>query len=180
MHKLSARDVAWVGVMASLAIALSFLESLLPQMPFLPPGAKLGLSNLVVLYAAAVTTLPRTLMIAMVKSMFVFFMRGPVAGTLSLTGGLLSALVMVSAMRAIKVRFSYLFVSVLGAVTHNLGQLLAASLMIGSAAAWGYLPYVLIAGVAMGAINGWVVRTIMPALRRLSRTSPPARGKNPQ
>ena len=59
MHKLSARDVAWVGVMASLAIALSFLESLLPQMPFLPPGAKLGLSNLVVLYAAAVTTLPR-------------------------------------------------------------------------------------------------------------------------
>ena len=180
MHKLTARDVAWVGVMAALAIALSFLEGLLPQLPFLPPGAKLGLSNLVVLYAAAGGSISRTMLIAFIKSMFVFLVRGPVAGTLSMTGGLLSAAVMVFCMRAPHARFSYRCVSVLGAVTHNLGQLLAASLLIGSAAAWGYLPFVLIAGTAMGAINGWVVRTILPALGRVSRSSSPGGKHHPQ
>ena len=47
----AARRVAVTGLLGALALALSFLEGLLPPVPVLPPGAKLGLSNIAVLYA---------------------------------------------------------------------------------------------------------------------------------
>ena len=43
--KGKAYDIAFMGLMLALALALSFLESLLPVLPFLPVGVKLGLSN---------------------------------------------------------------------------------------------------------------------------------------
>lgn len=51
MKKASGR-VAFTGLLAALALSFSFLEGLIPPIPVLPPGAKLGLSNIVVLYAA--------------------------------------------------------------------------------------------------------------------------------
>ena len=38
--------VAFTALLAALALALSFLEGLLPPLPMMPPGAKLGLSNI--------------------------------------------------------------------------------------------------------------------------------------
>ena len=46
--------VALTGLLAALALALSFLEGLLQPLPMMPPGAKLGLSNIASMYAAGV------------------------------------------------------------------------------------------------------------------------------
>ena len=56
--KQKAGRVAFTGLLAALAIALSFLEGLLPPLPMMPPGAKLGLSNLATMYAAAAWACP--------------------------------------------------------------------------------------------------------------------------
>ena len=50
--KSSAKFVAFTGILAALAVVLSLLENLLPPVPGMPPGAKLGLSNIVSMYAA--------------------------------------------------------------------------------------------------------------------------------
>ena len=62
--KQKAGRVAFTGLLAALAIALSFLEGLLPPLPMMPPGAKLGLSNLATMYAAGSLGLPSGLVLA--------------------------------------------------------------------------------------------------------------------
>ena len=66
MKKASGR-VAFTGLLAALALSFSFLEGLIPPIPVLPPGAKLGLSNIVVLYAAGSLGLPAALFLACLK-----------------------------------------------------------------------------------------------------------------
>ena len=93
MKKASGR-VAFTGLLAALALSFSFLEGLIPPIPVLPPGAKLGLSNIVVLYAAGSLGLPAALFLACLKGGFALLTRGVTAGLLSISGGVLSALVM--------------------------------------------------------------------------------------
>ena len=79
MKRVSA-TVALTGLLAALALALSFLEGLLPPLPFLPPGAKLGLSNIVTMYAAGTLGLPYAVFLALLKGGFALLTRGAVAG----------------------------------------------------------------------------------------------------
>ena len=51
MRSEKSREVAWTGMLFALAIALSFLESAITPLLGLMPAMKLGLSNLVVMYA---------------------------------------------------------------------------------------------------------------------------------
>ena len=51
MRSQKSREVAWTGMLFALAIALSFLESAITPLLGLMPAMKLGLSNLVVMYA---------------------------------------------------------------------------------------------------------------------------------
>ena len=44
------KQIAVMGMLTALSSALSFLEWLLPPVPGLPPGVKLGLANVVVMF----------------------------------------------------------------------------------------------------------------------------------
>ena len=67
-------SVALLGLLAALALALSFLEGLLPALPV--PGAKLGLSNIVTMYALTALSLPAALGITAVKAVFALLRGG--------------------------------------------------------------------------------------------------------
>lgn len=86
--------VAFTALLAALALALSFLEGLLPPLPMMPPGAKLGLSNLATMYAAGSLGLPSALFLAVFKGAFALVTRGGMAGLMSLSGGVVSTVVM--------------------------------------------------------------------------------------
>lgn len=160
-----AQHAALTGLLTAQAIVLSFLENLLPLLPFLPPGAKLGLSNLVVLYAAMDLSLPSALCIAIMKAFFVLVTRGGAAFAMSLCGGLLSALAMGLLLRMSQNRLGLVGVCVGGAVCHNLGQLLAACVLSASNLLF-YLPALLLFGVLAGILTGVVIRLLLPALRK--------------
>ncbi|MBQ4603463.1 MAG: Gx transporter family protein, partial [Clostridia bacterium] len=85
MKKSLAYKTALSAILCALALALSFLESLLPPIPFLPPGAKPGFSNIIIMFAAGSLGLPQTLMIVLVKGGFAFVTRGVTAGIMSLS-----------------------------------------------------------------------------------------------
>ena len=86
--------VAFTALLAALALALSFLEGLLPPLPMMPPGAKLGLSNLATMYAAGSLGLPSALFLAVFTGVFALVTRGGMAGLMSLSGGVISTVVM--------------------------------------------------------------------------------------
>ena len=83
-----AREIALMGLLFAMAMALSVAESLLPVLPMLPPGFKLGLSNIVTMYALFMLGVRKGLTIAVLKSCFVLLTRAPVAAFLSLCGGI--------------------------------------------------------------------------------------------
>jgi len=160
--------VAFSGLLLALCVALSFAEGMLPALPMLPPGVKPGLSNIVTMYAVFFLGARQALCITALKSLFVLLTRGATAAFLSLIGGLLSVCVMVI-LRKIP-GLSALFVSIGGAVTHNLGQLAGASLLLGDPKTLYYAPVLILAGVAAGVLTGILLRFVMPALQRLDGT----------
>lgn len=162
----AARRAALLGLLAALAAALSFLEGLLPVIPI--PGAKLGLSNIVIMYALTSLNLPCALALAVVKAAFAL-LRGGSAFLMSLAGGLLSTLVMAGALRLLHGRVSFIGVGILGAVAHNGAQLAVAMLLL-SPALIGYGPWLLLLAVAAGTATGLTLNIVMPALQRLSRS----------
>ena len=171
----TARRVALGGMLFALAMALSFVESTVAPLLGLAPGMKLGLANVVVMYALLFLGVRPALMLAVLKAGFGLLTRGPVAGLLSLCGGLLSLLVMALLLRG---RSTWFILSAGGAIAHNLGQLLAVWAVLSSAMALGYAPVLLIAGLCMGAVTSLVLRAVVPALERLGLAAPTQSGQD--
>ncbi|MEG1774087.1 MAG: Gx transporter family protein [Oscillospiraceae bacterium] len=163
----AAHRVAFLGVMLAMALALSWFESaVLPVLPMLSPGVKLGLSNIVTMYAVFFLGARDALTIAVLKSFFVFLTRGPTGAAMSLVGGLVSVAVMLVLLRLVP-SLSSRFVSIAGAIGHNLGQLGMSVLILQSAYTLYYLPVMLLSGVVMGIVTGILLKLVMPYLRRM-------------
>ena len=165
MKKNLSKKAAVYGIMGAVAIILSFLEGLLPAFPFLPPGAKPGLSNIVTMFSACTFGLPAAICVTLLKSVFALVTRGVTAFFMSLCGGLLSAVVMYLLFKSKKL--GILCISVLSAVTHNLGQLLVSFFLVGSGAVLGYAPFLLVFGIISGILTGIVFRILLPAINKI-------------
>lgn len=165
MQREKTRSIARLGLLFALAMVLSYLESLLTPVLGLMPAIKLGLANIVVMYAALLLGARPALGLVLLKAMFAFFTRGATAGFLSLCGGALSLLVVLI---LLKLPFSPTpwILSVSGALAHNIGQLCAAALVLSDTMALAYAPVLLCAGVVVGTLNCWLLRGVMPALKR--------------
>ena len=162
------KRLALMGLLFARAMALSFLESLLPALPMLPPGIRLGLSNIVTMYALFALGPVSGYTIAVLKSLFVLLTRGAVAAAMSASGGIASVTVMLLLSLLPGIRRQYLLLSVFGGAAHNMGQLIAARFIISNQYVWYYLTVLLAAGLLMGAITGMALRVVMPYLDRLS------------
>ena len=151
----------------ALIMVLSFLESMLPPVVSFAPGIRLGLGNIVTMYALFTIDKKTAFLLNILKSVFVFITRGATAAALSLTGGILSLIVIIVLSMLLKERVSYLSLSILGAVFHNIGQLAAISVLMNNKAAFFYLPVLIVAGTVMGSITGTVLNVVMPGLDRI-------------
>ena len=159
-------EAALMGMLFAMAMALSFAESMLPVLPMLPPGFKLGLSNIITMYALFMLGTRKGFTIAVMKSFFVLLTRAPMAAFMSLCGGLLSVVCMALCARVRWLRGDYMLLSVIGALAHNFGQLLA-SVAYTSTVMFYYLPVLVVSGVIMGVITGVVLRVVVPHINKL-------------
>ncbi len=166
-EKNGAHQLARMGLLFALAMVLSFIEGLLPVLPILPPGVKLGLSNIVTMYALFFLGTGSGFTIAVLKAMFVLLTRGPVSACMSLTGGVLSVLVMVL-LFSLRAKLHLSLVSIFGAVFHNIGQLAASALVLRSLFTLAYLPVMVLSGVAMGLVTSLLLKVLQPYLVRLN------------
>lgn len=154
--------IARIGMLVALAMVFSYLESLIPISLGIP-GIKLGLSNVVTIFALYQCNVPIALGIALVRIVLCGFTFGSLSTMLySLAGGMLSLLVMALLKKTKK--FSVYGVSIAGGVSHNAGQLLVAACMLQTGLLVYYLPFLLVAGCVAGAAIGFLGAIIQKRL----------------
>lgn len=153
MAKKKTFKIAIGGLLSAFAIGASFLEGMIPLSPLLPPGVKIGFSNVAVMVAAKNVSFWSAITIAIVKSLFVLVTRGFTAFILSLSGGLASTLVVILIFSDKKGRFGCIGAGLIGAEVHNIAQVTVYSLLIGKAAFY-FLPILLCFGAVCGALTG--------------------------
>lgn len=156
------RKITYIGLLLAMAVALSALENTLPGFTAVP-GVKVGLSNIVTMYAVFFLGAPSALALAALKSCFVLLTRGATAGLLSLAGGLLSVGAMLLSDR---LRASETMTSIAGAITHNFAQLGVAWAFMRSAFTLYYAPVLLLSGIGMGLMTATVLKLVLPALEK--------------
>lgn len=159
--------IALVAILCGLALCLGFLESLIPPIPLLPPGAKLGFSNVITMFAAGSLGLHSALLIAALKGGFAFITRGATAGIMSLSGGVLSAAAMYILMKYARKALGLIGISVICALCHNAGQLFAAIFITDTASIVYYAPALALFGIATGTVTGIILRAVIPALEKI-------------
>ncbi len=168
-RKLNAKKLALAGMLTAVAAALSVLERFLPLQAVIPlPGVKLGLANVVTMFAlffldfklSAAIVLARCLLGALLGG-------GPTGFLFSLTGSMLALVVMALLKPGHGKAFSLFGISVAGAAAHNLGQVLVAAAMLGDMAVLGYLPALLATGVITGVLTA---AAAMPFFAKFHKT----------
>lgn len=151
MNRKGAR-LASFGVFVALALIFSYIETLIPfQMGI--PGVKLGLANIVIVIALYRMLPGEVVTLSVVRVILAGFLFGNLMSILySLAGGLLSLAVMWGLKHVKEV--SILGVSIAGGVFHNLGQLLAAAVVVETYGVFTYAPVLLVSGLITGLVIG--------------------------
>ena len=157
---MKAKKVAAYGILVALAIALSYLENLIPW-TVAAPGVKLGLANTVTIFAlyrlsfrdACATSLLRVLLVGILFG-------NAFSLAFSAAGAIVSLAVMLPLSRAHP--DNTILVCVAGGVAHNAGQILAAVVLTHAwQIAWYFLLLCLtgiLAGIGIGLLSAFVLR----------------------
>ena len=160
-----AKRVAYSAIMTSLAMIFSYIEVLIP-FHFGIPGIKLGLANLIVVIALYILKPTQALLISVVRIVLVSFLFGSMSSMLySLAGGILSFLVMLLLKKCRG--FSMMGISIAGGVSHNIGQLLVAAMVIESMNIFYYMPVLLVAGLITGMLIGIVAKSVSRHIKKI-------------
>ncbi len=144
--------------MLSLMCAISFVESRICS--FFPHGIRIGLANIIIMLAVFSHSFKFALSLSVLKSVFVFCTRGPVAFFMSLCGGVVSVAVLAFAFRS--KRASVMLCSVFGAISHNLSQLCVCAFITQNAYIFFYSPVLVLSGIGAGIITGLCLASICP------------------
>ena len=158
---MKARRITFLAMLLALAIALGIAESYIPG--FWMPGIKLGLTNIIILlvlytlspWEALFITLARVLLVSLIRGTFM-----QMGFLMSLSGALLSLLIMWLSKAFLK-KLTIVGVSVLGAVFHNIGQVLVGVWYLENPAVLYYLPFMTIISIATGILFALAVEGIL-------------------
>ena len=153
------------AILIALAMGLSYIERFIPLNMVVPlPGVKLGLANIVTMMALYFLDVPTAFTVLILRCI----LNTPFSGSItalafSLTGGILALSVMAVA-RHIP-QLSVYGVSILGAAAHNVGQIFASAVILGSTYIFAYLPFLLAVSILTGLITGSASSGTFRALR---------------
>lgn len=165
MKSVSTRKLVVLSLMVAYSLALYILETFIPN-PLIAffPGAKLGLSNIITLICLMNFGFKDTFKILTIRIVLSSMFAGPASTILfSIAGGYLS---LIGMQFAIKLKgFSTIGISMFGAILHNIGQLLVASIIIVNLATMSLLPMMLGASLVTGIFIGIVVKYANPIMK---------------
>lgn len=144
----------FLSLLVSIGLALSVLESAIP-IPIPLPGAKLGLSNMVILVTLVLFGFKEALTVGILKSIVFVLVTGSVSSLFySLSGAILSCIAMYIAYKYFSNIFSLIGVSIFGAVAHNFAQVSVAVIIMNNIRIYSYYPALILISLFTGYFVG--------------------------
>ena len=147
------KKIALIGLCASLALLLSYVEFLLPPLFVAVPGIKLGLPNVVIMYVLYCMGTKEAVLVSFVRIFISAILFGNVMTLMySIAGAVLSLLIM-AILKRLNL-FSGVGVSVTGGISHNIGQILVAMVLLDTPQIAYYLIVLSVTGIISGTFIG--------------------------
>ena len=161
---MKTKQVTTIGILASISVVISSIESFFDFIGNIIPGLKLGLANIVVLYAlykydfktAFGISLVRVFVVALIRSGFginFFF---------SLVGAIFSVIAM---WLVKKTHLSIIGVSVVGSICHSIGQVIVGMIFLNNYNVIYYMPYLLLFSIPTGILIGVVAKKLLSYMK---------------
>ena len=151
MKKNRTKKLTMLAMTMAVAMVLSYIESQIPAFVTVP-GVKVGLANIAVIFALYRFGFKEACLVSVVRVLVMSMLFGLGAIFYSMAGAVLSLLGMIILKKT--GLFSEISVSVAGGVLHNLGQIIAACIILETNAVKYYLPFLILSGVLAGAVIG--------------------------
>ena len=162
---MDAKRLTRLALLTALALIIFTVELQLPTLAPVP-GMKLGLANIITVYAVYSFTAGETAMILIVRVLLGTLIAGNMMSlAYSLAGGALCLVGMLLLKRVIDKKHIWVC-SILGAVLHNIGQTAAAVILMQTKTVISYLPFLLVSGCIAGALTGMAAQLTVSRLNK--------------
>lgn len=156
----------FLSLLTAGAMILSIIEGMIP-LPFIAPGAKLGLANIVTLTVIVIFGFKDSLLVVILRCILMMFVAGnPISFIYSITSGISSVIVMYIGFEYAQKYFSLIGISVLGAMTHNAVQITIAAIMFENLGMYTYLPIMSLVSIFTGCFVGYTSIYITDNLKK--------------
>ena len=155
------KKTALLAMLLAFSLVIFVLEAQVPMMVFLP-GAKPGFANIITLVCLVFLRRREAFFVLFLRIVLSCVLASGFTGFLySISGGICSFFVMAVSIKKLSAK-SLWIVSILGGISHNMGQLAAAALVLNSWSVFAYLPFLMVFGTVTGLVNGiaagWIVK----------------------
>ena len=158
------KKTAYMGLLCAAAIILGYVESLFPVFAGVP-GMKIGLPNLAVVMVLYLYTWKEALAVSFVRILVIGFLFGNAFSiAFSLAGGIFSLLCMEAVRRFLQL--SCTGVSMIGGVSHNLGQILVAMFVVENIRVGYYFSILAVTGLVTGILIGILAGELTKRIRK--------------
>ena len=169
---MSTKKIVLLSALMALGIVLNAMENLFLPWTILPiPGARIGLANIVFLIILLLENFKTALTLSIIRILILGALTGTIATPvfpLSLGGAVLSLFFMKTTRLFLGEKLSLIGLSIIGAIGHNLGQLLVLTMLPGLfpglSALYILLPGLLLMAIPAGMFTGWVAERILPTI----------------
>lgn len=147
------KKIAFLGLMATLALVLSYAESLLPPIYPAIPGIKMGLPNIVIICTLYKFGIKEAISVSFIRLICVVLLFGNGMTLIYSISGAILSLALMWIFKKLDL-FSMVGVSIIGGVSHNIGQILAAILILETTKIGYYMIVLAVTGTISGALVG--------------------------
>ena len=157
---MKTKDITTIGVLTAISVVISIIESYFTFIGNIVPGLKLGLANIVILFALYKYNFKTAISISLVRILIVALIRTGfgINFFFSLAGAIFSILSM-SLVK--KTHLSIIGVSIIGSICHSIGQVLVGIIMLDNYSVIYYLPYLLLFSIPTGILIGIIAKRLL-------------------
>lgn len=163
---MKTKDITTISALTAMSVVIGILESLITPVGDILPGLKLGLANVIIVFALYKYNFSKALIISIMRVFIVALLRSGFGFNFffSLGGALLSIIVMALAK---KTHLSLIGVSILGSISHSIGQVLIGMLILKNSNIIYYLPYLTLFSIPTGIIIGVIAKKLINSTKNI-------------
>ena len=164
--KMSVKKLCFLALMTSLAMVLSYIEMLLPPIWPAVPGIKVGLANIVIILLLYKFSFKEAGVVSLVRVCLMSLLFGSAVMFLYSLGGAVLSLVIMAVLKRTD-WFSSVGVSIAGGVTHNLGQIVVAIIVMQTKEIGYYMIILAVTGTIAGIFIGLLGAILLRYFKKL-------------